>query len=239
MEIKRWEVFKSFFQITILKYLVMWFSLVPVVAGIVTQLPDPLPVNIAGTTHDISLTLPFYWQVLWLSSLSFVGALGLYKTFCPDFIHKYNKYADYTSYQHDPRWLVWEAHTLFKFIDQEQRNKLLKRLKTKNYLTISKEKLAGNQEFSTPSVCENQTIMKIKYDGETYDFGMPIRDHAEDTEKSIFYEFFGRYSASRGGVRKVIQILLIISLILFLFVLLQHIYHGAVFICSWVNSFIC
>lgn len=77
MKLDRWEEYQTFFQLIILRYLVVWFSLVPVIAGLVTQLPNPLPVTISDVTYKIELALPFYWQLLWISSFFFVIALAI------------------------------------------------------------------------------------------------------------------------------------------------------------------
>ena len=123
MKVDRWEEYQAFFQLIILRYLIVWFSLVPVIAGLVTQLPDPLPVTIMNVTHDIELVLPFHWQLLWLSSLFFVIALAIYKVFCPKFIHKYNNFSDYCKYKHHPK--NQRGQILTSDIKKNQRGQIL------------------------------------------------------------------------------------------------------------------
>ncbi|MEN9532358.1 MAG: hypothetical protein RIQ83_1582 [Pseudomonadota bacterium] len=238
MGIKRWEEYQKFFQLIILRYLVVWFSIVPVIAGLVSQLPDPLPVNILGNIHNIELTLPFHWQLLWISSLFFVIALGLYTAFCPSFIHKYNNFSDYSSYKHHPRWLAREAHSLLRIANKEQKLKLVNRLETKMYIRRL-EKDIDFDLIEEPEVQEDQTIIKFKVERASYEFGMPINDRDnEETEKDIFYELFGRYSESRISIRLIIMILLILSFCSFIAVLLQHIYSGGLFAYHWLLGFI-
>lgn len=235
----RWEEYQSFFQLIILRYLVLWFSLVPVIAGFVKQLPDPLPINLMGRNYEIGLTLPFHWQLLWVSSLLFVFALGLFKIFCPKFIQKYNNFSEYHSYGNHPRWLVWEAHNLLKLINEEQKEKFLERLKTKNYVKEHVKKnsdIDSSQKYNKdlcdePSVEKSQTMIWFKINGKIYEFGMPIIDaENSDVDKDIFYEIFGRYSESYSRIRACIKVLLIVSLLLFLCVLVEHIFHGAYFL---------
>ena len=239
MNIDRWEEYQTFFQLIILRYLVVWFSLVPIVAGFVSQLPDPLPINLSGVRHEIELTLPFNWQVLWISSLFFVIALGIYKAFCPKFIHKYNNFSDYCSYKHHPRWLAWEAHSLLKIANNKQKQKLRDRLLEKKYISKLNENIDADL-CDKPSVKEFQTVISFKVDGTSYELGMPIigNSASDESEKDVFYELFGRYSESRWFARILIKISLVISLILFLVVLAQHIYAGASFACVWVSGLI-
>ncbi|HCE3212127.1 hypothetical protein [Vibrio parahaemolyticus] len=235
MKVDRWEEYQTFFQLIILRYLVVWFSLVPIIAGIINQLPTPLPITLMGVTHSIELTLPFHWQLLWLSSLSFVIALGLFKLFCPKFVQKYSSFSEYSSYDNHPRWLAWEAHGLLKGANIYQKKKLVERLSKKKYLT----KLEVNLDkdlCDEPKVNETQTVIQFRVDGQSYEFGMPIVQTTDDesSEKDVFYELFGRYSESYYAVRCTIKILLIISLVLFLWVLGQHICHGAGFVWEWI-----
>lgn len=240
MKIERWEEYQTFFQLIILRYLVVWFSLVPVIAGLVSQLPDPLPISISGVQHEIELKLPFHWQLLWISSLFFVLALGIYKVRCPKFIHNYNNFSDYCSYKHHPRWLAWEAHGLLKIADKEQKKKLRDRFLKKKYI-FEVEQDTNIELCAEPIVEERQTEITFKVDGTSYRFGMPIigNDNLDESEKDVFYEIFGRYSESRWVARLLIKIFLGISLVLFLIVLVQHICSGGVFVWSWVSGLLC
>tara|TARA_R110001632_G_scaffold35828_4_gene90407 strand:- start:78700 stop:79422 length:723 start_codon:yes stop_codon:yes gene_type:complete len=235
MNIQRWEEYQSFFQLIILRYLVVWFSLVPVVASFVSQFPDTLPVTISGITYQIELTLPFNWQLLWIASLFFVISLGIYKARCPKFIHKYNNYSDYSSYQHHPRWLTSEMHMLLKIANKKQKKFLLKRLLDKKYVKKLDENIPNNL-CEKPIVLEKQTIINFKIENSSYQFGMPIIDikNNNNIEKDIFYEIFGRYSESRSISRFFIFLLLSIALVLFLVTLAQHIINGGAFTLSWL-----
>lgn len=237
MKIVRWEEYQTFFQLIILRYLVVWFSLVPVVAGIVSQLPDPLPVSFLGVQHEIELKLPFHWQLLWMSSLFFVLALAIYKVLCPKFVHKYNNFSDYCSYKHHPRWLAWEAHALLKIADEEQKKKLRDRFLEKKYIS-EVEQGVDHELCVEPTVGESQTKITFKVDEKAYEFSMPINknDTAADSERDVFYEIFGRYSESRRHARLFIKIFLGISLVFFLIALGQHIFSGSAFVWAWASG---
>ena len=147
-----WQWYKSFFSISILRYFVIWFSVVPILAQWLSQIPEGKiyfrsikSLNGTQTQIDpvepiayfsISLGLPFNWELLWASSLFFVLALASYVIFCPSFIRKYPSFKEYKLHFHSPRWIVWEAINIVK--DKSERNMLFERLDIKKYLKIEK-----------------------------------------------------------------------------------------------------
>ncbi|MFC4259074.1 hypothetical protein ACFOZ5_08545 [Marinobacter lacisalsi] len=235
----RWEAYRDFFQLIIVRYLIIWFSVVPVVAGIVSQLPSPLVIEFANVTHEIELIMPFNWQLMWLSSLFFVFALAIYKIFCPKFIQEYNNFTDYNSFGHHPRWLVWQAHKLLKKLDNCNKEKFFKRLWDKGYLEEVKRK--GLAELcKKPIVAKKETFIVFKVSGIAYRFGMPTNkvDQENEPEKDVFYEIFGRYSQSKKPARVTIKLFLLVSLVLFLIVVGQHVWNGSLFVWDWAQGFI-
>lgn len=238
MKLDRWEEYQTFFQLIILRYLVVWFSLVPVIAGLVTQLPNPLPVTISGVTYKIELALPFHWQLLWISSFFFVIALAIYKLRCPKFIIKYNNFSDYCKYKHHPRWLAWETHFFLEKADGEQKEKLLERFKKKGYVSQLESNIASKL-CNEPEVEVEQTVIEFKVNNVSYKFGMPILDSSNDSEKDVFYELFGRYSENRWWSRAFIKLMLILSFLSFLIVLVQHVYNGGTHVLNWMSGLFC
>ncbi|MCQ4256493.1 hypothetical protein [Stutzerimonas stutzeri] len=233
----RWEAYKSFYQITIFRYLTVWFSIVPIAAGILYGLPDPLPLSINGITYEIELSLPFNWQILWLSSFLFLISFVVYLKYCPSFIKQYNRFSDYLSYGHDRRWISWLAKSL---IDEgADSKKFLTRLKTKGYLT------EHENDFIMPlekiKVDPLQTIAYMEFEGKIYSLGMPRLGDSEadkDAERAIFWEIFGRYSSSKIWARNLIRLFIYLSLLAFIFVLFQHVASGFMYLCQFLlNTF--
>lgn len=240
MNIKRWEGYKELFQITIFKYLVMWFSIVPILAGLAKAIPahlltignEKLIVNVAA----ISLSLPFNWELLWLSSLFFVIALLIYWLRCPAFVMKYNSFTDYKQYSHDQRWMAWLASDFITSASAAEMDTFVSRLSVKKFLI---DEVGEDKNLDTPQVEETQTVRYFQHAGKKYGLGMPIKlDNMpqEDSEKGIFYELFGRYSESRFYSRLTIFICLLISAVLFGVVLIQHISAGAVYFIEWAKG---
>lgn len=237
--IPRWETYKDIYQITIFRYLVLWFSLVPVISGIVSQLPSPLIFNLGGHPLQLELTLPFNWQILWLSSLFFVISLLLYQIYCPKFIKKYNNYGDYLAYHHDFRWMTWEAKILLK--KNIGVSKFTDRIKTKGY--ASEVKSTDGKGLLEPFVTEKTTDVYFVSDNKTYRLSLPHYTEINSesvldpfADKGMFYEVFGRYSESKAFWRFIILVLALISLGLFFVVLFEHIYTGWLLFCKWCHS---
>lgn len=243
--IPRWEKFKHFFQITIFRYLVVWFSLVPVLAKVLESLPQTLKFNSNSEINLIlNLSLPFNWQLLWLSSLFFLFAWIIYLVRCPAFIKQYNQYSEYSSYGHDPRWLVSVTRDLLKFEFFEKNKKeiltkLVNRLEIKKYIMyLEDQTLPEKAVLGTPFVDEIQTKLFFKLDAKLYCFAMPIivkNQQNADTEKGIFWEVFECFSGSRKYSRILICILLGISALFFLYVFGQHIIEGMRYVYTWLH----
>lgn len=234
----RWEKFRDFFQITIFRYLVVWFSVVPVLAAMFASLPQSLLIPLGESSQfTINLTLPFSWQMLWLSSLFFLIAWSIYIFRCPSFVKKYNKYSDYQSYGHDHRDIVWEASRFLASNPSNiEKKKFVERLITKKYLdTVEKVTLPEN--IDEPIVEEKQTCMYFTFNNKWYRLGMPIYENglpSESAKNSLFWEIFGRFSGSRPCSRVFIIVFLVISASLFLIVLGQHILAGGIYVWNWL-----
>jgi len=243
-----WQSYKNLFQITVFKYLVTWFAIVPFFALLLKNMPQEFKIDILHTKIEYSFNfgLPFSWQLLWFSSLSFVIAYVLYLIFCPSFIRKYNSFKDYIAMMHSPRWVIWESKNIFnKKMDVD---KFYKRISTKKYVeeidlssfeSLKKEynenKKEDSEEFKDFGVIieEKQTKLYFKYNNKAFGLGMPIIiNNNEDevqtriVEKELYWEVFGRYSASFPKIRMTILGLLSLSTILFIIVLVQNIYNG-------------
>jgi hypothetical protein len=226
-----WQWFRDFFNITIFKYFVTWFALVPIFAKLSEYLPKEIKIQLSqNDSYIINLELPFKWEILWVSSLSFVIAYLLYLIFAPTFVKRYFSLKDYKEYEHSPRWIVWESQKLIKskYVDID---KFVGRMAKKEYVKKSNK----ISEFNDKKVIvdDKQTYLMFEYKDEQYKFSMPILSDNQENEtlteiavREIFWEIFARFSASKLGVRFVIQALLIFSLITFTFPFIESIISG-------------
>ena len=249
-----WQNYKDLFQITVFKYLVTWFAIVPFLAILFIKLPQEIKIDILHTTieYSFNIGLPFTWQLLWVSSLCFVSAFILYLIYCPTFIRKYNSFKDYVAMMHSPRWIIWESKNILK--NKMDIPKFFSRISTKKYIDsisindfesirndYNKNKNKSSEDFDKFGVIveEKQTKLYFLYENKAYSLGLPRLtnqpeelDQTKLVEQEIFWEVFARYSASSPIIRLIILILLAISGILFGIVLLQNIVSG---ICLIIN----
>lgn len=230
-KILSWQWFRDFFNITIFKYFVTWFALVPIFAKLSKYLPKEIVLQLNPVkSYIINLELPFKWEILWVSSLSFVIAYILYLIFSPIFVKRYFSLKYYKEYEHSPRWIVREAQKLVNswFVDLD---KFLERMIEKGY--IYKIEDSDNFENKKVIVTKKQTYLMFQNKKINYKFSMPIlindKEDKELTEiavREIFWEVFARFSDSKFGVRLIIQILLIFSLVTFAIPFVQSICSG-------------
>lgn len=227
----RWEKYKSFFQYEVLRYLVVWFTMTPVIAKIFENVPDEIVLNIWEYSLAINLGLTFNWKLLWLSSLIYIISLILYQIFCPGFIKEYNQYDDYAKKGHDPRWLVWIAAKLVK--NKKLVRKFTERMLEKRFIT----EVCESNCHEEPQVLVKETVLHYECEGRKYSFSMPQyneanHDEIKSVENSVFWEIFGRYSGANFKVRITIMLFLIISGIFFIIPLFGHIVAGLKFVFS-------
>lgn len=213
--IPRWESFKSFFQLKFVIYLVTWFTLVPIVVKMLYNVPDTITLNSVTPPLTIVMSLPFSWETMWFSSLSFFIAYILYLIFIPKFVIKYNNYCDYKKFGHSPRNLVYEASSIVKI------DKFITRMLEKKYIECIDKNIGKKVN---PSVEEKQTVYYWEHKGKCYKFGMPIDN--KESENEIFWEIFARFSGKYLIIRIIITLLLLVSLYLFATVLYHHILSG-------------
>lgn len=223
-----WQWYKSLFNVTILRYLVTWFAIVPVLAKLFSSLNPHIKFkNILDISFATNPSLSFTLWVLWLASLFYVIALLIYQFLCPPFIQTYSSFGDYKYYRHSPRWIIWEVMKVLN--DKDEIGKLFTRLETKKYLQKTQKEFSENYV----NVEGQQSVAYFKHDGKSYSLALPIlKDNKVDIEETdlaeqeIFWEIFGRFSTSKKYWRLAIIILLFISLLLFLYTLVEHILTG-------------
>jgi len=226
-----WQAYKDFFNITVFRYLVTWFAIVPLIAKLLSRLPQEINfMRFGNNFYTITLSLPFTWEWLWIASLLFIIAYGLYAWKCPKLVKKYSSLKDYKNDMHSPRWLTWLSRDIIN--DKEQYPKFFERMSTKNYFVLETN-VPAIDRFPTVIVQNEQTVLYFRDNRQLYSFGMPIltngvEDKAltEIAEREVFWEVFGRFSSSKRNWRFVILTLLYLSGICFSIVLFEHIFSG-------------
>ncbi|WP_143592225.1 hypothetical protein [Thioalkalivibrio halophilus] len=104
----------------------IWLIIVPVAAKATAGLNEYLSFETGGTTHSIALTLPFSWQIFFLSALMFVIGNILFIVFSPKFIKLYSDFGYFTRL--GGRMDHLEAHKDEAMKGSENQNKRLREL---------------------------------------------------------------------------------------------------------------
>jgi hypothetical protein len=229
-----WQNYRKFFNIHIFRYLVLWFSVVPVLVKVLNSIITFLSVKLHYSPLQHELQLPISWELLWLSSFFFVIAFLVYLLRCPRFVREYDSYSVYKEFGHSPRWLVW----LSKDLVESQRSsvgKFVERLIEKKYLVELKE--LRDTDETCIEVRRLQTQLVFDYLGRSYILAMPLlRNDEIDThattvaDQEIFWEIYGRYASSRLRSRQGILVFLSLAAVFFSIVLVQNIAAGLTYI---------
>jgi len=214
-----WQWYREFFSVAILRYFVVWFSIVPVALHILQAVPAVI--HVGSWSIDIRPSLPFSWTTLWFASLAYTVALIIFTVRCPDFIKKHPSYTYYKAFGHSPRWIVWMTYEVLNG-GNEPWEKLYDRLRAKGYLDVVP---FTNDLLEEPKVLDRGTVLSFSRDGVQYEFVMP-RNGSEATEvaeQEIFWEIFAAHSGGQRAWRGAIIGLLFVALALFVVVLIQHV----------------
>lgn len=217
-----WQELGGFFKVAAIRFFVSWFALVPVVANALSELPDQFQVKIASTSYSIIVSLPFTWELLWLSSLFFALAFAVYSFRCPSFIKLNPDFGTFSAKRHSNRWVAWELH--YGWLGIDDREKLAKRLISKGYATAT-ELVSSEAIDQPPKVEDRGTIWRFVHDGQVYEVCMSEND-TDQRVGDIFWEIYGRWAGSRSFSRYVVWASLTASIGLFSFVVLQNIVAG-------------
>jgi hypothetical protein len=95
----------------------LWLLGVPVLAKLLSHLPDKLPIMVYGKQLELYLSLPFSWAILFFSAAAFT--LGeLFFTFgCPPLIRDYK---DVEEFKGEGRTASQVMVYMFKFVDAQK-----------------------------------------------------------------------------------------------------------------------
>lgn len=226
----RWEDYRDFFNVTVFRYLVLWFSVVPVLASLLSGLKPPVTLKLGNNEFTLALVMPFSWQLLWVSSLFFFLAIAVYRLWCPKFILKYHDYGEYQSRGHDQRWIVWEIARLKE--SGADLGSFTKTLLRKQFGKTSTE-----EPTPKPLIEQNQTVYRYRIGKDVIEVGSPVlstqNTPVPDAERGLFWEVFGTFSGSGAYARGFILFFLMVSFAIFLLVLVEHVLQGMDFVGAW------
>jgi hypothetical protein len=216
-----WQELAAFFKLSAIRFFVSWFALVPIVAHALSEIPSEIQILISNNAHTIKTTLPFNWEILWLSSFLYAMSLSIYVIRCPGFIKKYGSYGIYSESKHSARWIVWELYYAWQIIGDKKG--LLERLKAKGYAKpLDSIPKVGNFSHE-PVVAKRGTVWVFGTLSSSYEVCLK-EGEKDDVVGDIFWELFGKLSGSRPISRNLVWILMVVAVLLFAFAVGQNIY---------------
>lgn len=126
---------------------------------------------------------------------------------------------------------------MWNTVEKKQKSKFINVMFDKKKLL---ERVTGEFDRSLltqPNIQEDSTVSYFEHGNQVYKLAFPMGngpEASEDIQKGVFYEIFGRYSASNEISRWIVWILLLVSLGLFIIVLIQHVCTGGVYVLRWI-----
>lgn len=220
-----WQELGRFFKVPAIRFFVSWFALVPVIANALSELPERVDIQLPSGAYSLTVTLPFSWQILWVSSMFYAFAFLLYIARCPTFIKTNPDFSAFSKKGHSNRWLAWELYYGWQGIDDQE--KLADRLISKGYATAI-EGETGVTKNAPPRVEQRGTVWEFSHNGNTYEVCLS-EEETEQRVGDIFWEIFGRWAGSREVSRNIVWFSLLGSILLFAFVVAQNIWAGFTF----------
>ena len=92
--IPTWQALESIGNNKLVKSSYIWIIIIPMVAKLLENIPENLEVPFYKNII-ITLTLPFSWQLLYFSALSFAISTAIFYIFCPPLISKFPDIQEY------------------------------------------------------------------------------------------------------------------------------------------------
>lgn len=115
-----WETIKGFGQAKILKTSYVFLFLIPVLAGMLSKLPEEIVIPIFEKKIPIVLDLPFSWFILFISAcFASIGNI-IYSSFCPSLIKEYLNFPSFKDHRRDGTYLLSYIRKL-SFLDSSDK----------------------------------------------------------------------------------------------------------------------
>lgn len=91
----KWNLVRNLAESKIVGSSFIWLFVVPFSAKLLSNLEDVVNFTLLGENIAISTSLPFSWQLLFLSACCFTVANMAYSAFCPEIFKNYRTYSEF------------------------------------------------------------------------------------------------------------------------------------------------
>ena len=92
-----WQSLRRLGSIRIFRLWYYWLILVPIFAKLLSGLSSAITFEIFGGRINLNIGLPFSWQMLYFSAVSFSIATIIYQINCPMIISRYTIYSEFAA----------------------------------------------------------------------------------------------------------------------------------------------
>lgn len=213
-----WQRLTPYFSSAVIKSFATWFAVAPIFVRIFGKIESPLIFTVGTKTYGIDFSLPFSWWVLWFGSILYIMSYIIYMYYCPVFVKRYPRYADFESANHSPRYLVKELSTAFNATSNQ--DQLVSRLQTKKF-AVEIDSVPDTTDI--PSVETRGTVFYFEHSGKSYEVCI-ASDAPNERQRELFWEIFEPFADSHPPARITTKALLLIAYALVAFVTAQQIY---------------
>ncbi|MCA3908388.1 hypothetical protein JKP30_21710 [Vibrio vulnificus] len=91
----KWNLVRNLAESKVVGSSFIWLFIVPLSAKLLSSLKETVNFTLFGEQVTITTTLPFSWQLLFLSACCFTIANIAYAIFCPEVFKNYRTYAEF------------------------------------------------------------------------------------------------------------------------------------------------
>ncbi|HCG6973394.1 hypothetical protein [Vibrio parahaemolyticus] len=91
----KWNLVRNLAESKVVGSSFIWLFIVPLSAKLLSNVKETVDFTLFGEQVTITTTLPFSWQLLFLSACCFTIANIVYSIFCPEVFKNYRTYAEF------------------------------------------------------------------------------------------------------------------------------------------------
>ena len=91
----KWSLIRSLGNSKLVKSSFVWLLIVPIAARLLSNIDEVINLTIFDSQVNLTTSLPFSWQLLFLAACFFTIANIIYNTFCPEIFREYKNYHEF------------------------------------------------------------------------------------------------------------------------------------------------
>jgi hypothetical protein len=138
----------------------IWAIIVPIAAKFLDKVQEVVSIELFGHNFQLTLKLPFSWEVLFFASFSFLIANVLYAVYCPTLIKETGSFKDFSEQKRSGNELLEILRPVGESTEQNQSPKYVSEF---NWLNTRHVTLAGaiNNSSQLPIGHEERAMIEV------------------------------------------------------------------------------